>query len=233
MYISNSRSKSIEIAEKLKSFFNIRVIEKINNKQQFYNKLRDLNKNGHISDPEYAYCIANFYRIILDLRLYHLFITNAKDNVSGLFQFWLDVTDELVRINVQKKDFTSMKKEILAKYEDIEQKHTLKSEQEEKLSPFAKALNNIEYLYNSDQKSFEHFQESLQACQKILFELREILSLSGIVSPVLYDIVKVARELPRHYTNKDDLLKDLKELINLWRKRLKKNNSILDKKTMK
>ena len=232
MYISNSKSKSVEIAEKLKPFFNKRVTEKISNKQQFYNKLKDLIKNGHITNPEYAYCIANFYRLILELKLYHLFIINENDSVSRLFEFWVNVTDELVKINIQQKDFKSLKglkEEILTKYEEIEHKYTLKSEQEEKLSPFVKALNNIEYLYNTDQKSYEHFQESLIACQKILFELREILSLSGVVSPVLYDIVKVARELPRHYTNKDDLLKDLKELINLWRERLKNNSEILDK----
>ena len=54
-----------------------------------------------------------------------------------------------------------------------------------------------------------------------------MLSLSGIVSPVLYEITKVARELPRSYTNKKDLIKDLKEKILDWEERLKKNSTKL------
>ena len=45
--------------------------------------------------------------------------------------------------------------------------------------------------------------------------------MSGIVSPVLYEITKLARELPRSYTNKNELIKDLKEKIPSWENRLK------------
>jgi hypothetical protein len=232
LYLSNSKSKSLEIVEKIKPMLGSTNREKITNRQQFMTFLKNLTPET-ITDAEYSYCLVNFYRIILELRLFHILVNESPEEIPGLFEFWTNVTEQLIQSYMNKnvnKTSQNLKNILSDRVDSIIENLSSDSGKERILTPFSKALQNIEDLVDSEQVSYAHFQESLQECQKVLFELKELLSMSGIVSPVLYEITKVARELPRSYTNKSELIKDLKGKIASWENRLKKDSTKSTKK---
>jgi hypothetical protein len=234
LYLSNSKSKSLEIVEKIRPMFGPTNREKITNRQQFMTFLKNLTPET-ITDAEYSYCLVNFYRIILELRLFHILTNESPEEISGLFEFWTNVSEQLIQSYMNKninKTAQYLKNILSDKVDSIIENLSPESGKARILSPFNKALQNIEDLVDSEQTSYSHFQDSLQDCQKILFELKEFLSMSGIVSPVLYEITKLARELPRSYTNKNELIKDLKEKIPSWENRLKNSPTKSTKKVI-
>jgi hypothetical protein len=225
LYITKSNSKSFLIAEKVKLHLNSIKINSITNKRQFFSFLRELTAKEIISEVEYSYCLANYYKIVLELKFYHLLMPHTTDKLSGFLNFWKNVTEELIIVySKESTDISAsrLKDIINENLDDMFIRVYSETSQDKILSPFSKAIQNIEDLNDPELVSYSHFQESIQETQKILFELKELLSLSGIVSPVLYEITKVAREIPRNYTNKTDLIYDLKEKISHWEERLKK-----------
>ena len=160
------------------------------------------------------------------MKFYHLLLNKPKTRHSGLENLWESITEELIDVTVDsgKNNIEELQEFLINTISSkITKKMTLES-QKQVLTPFAKALQSIDDLDNPDHSSYTHFQESLQESQKILFELKEMLSLSGVISPVLYDIVKAARELNKTYTSKKELIRDLREKITNWEERLRKNS---------
>ena len=221
-----AKSRCSEIAEKLRPHF----MTPFSTKMEFRSALKFLMNSSVISRSDYSYSIANLYRLILELKFYHLLVSDDPTQIRGSMEsLWNSLTEQLLQVLVSGKSFYSIsaiisylqeKLSIIGASAGASVSNGMPIDSiSEGESPFDSATKALEELFRKEGSSIHTFQESLKATQKILFNLREQLAHKGAPSPILYEILKTARELPRHQTSEKNILIGTKAKLSEWKNR--------------
>lgn len=235
MTITTYVSKTTEIAKKIQPhLYNEQILSQFSSRKDFRDFLKFLLETEIIDKFDYSYCSANMFRILIELKLFHLLPINThlENPMDRMSQLWMDISHTLILLQLQTNKAVSVDTvldELIKKLQVL--KTSLNAPLHEKVQELPQSgsqvfniiRTNFEELFDQYQKkgsSSTTILDLISPTQKLLFNLRESLSQSGIISPVLYDITRFAREIARHYTDKDSLHSDIKVKLFDWEKRL-------------
>ena len=235
MTITTYVSKTTEIAKKIQPhLYSDQILSQFSSRKDFRDFLNYLLETGVINRFDYSYCIANMLRIFLELKLFHLLPTGneVEDPLERVDKLWMDLSHTLVSLQLQSNKTVSLDTIIdglTKQLQDIKKSITTpRYEQTPEVPQSESQIFNmtriqVENLFDQYQKKDSmptNVLDLISPIQKLLFNLRESLSQSGIISPVLYEITRFAREIARHYTSKENLHADIKIKLLDWEKRL-------------